>query len=119
MKKLILPAVLLVVLFIFSSMMLKISDSLPEGTVIPKEVKEILTSENIEKAIIYSNFGYGWYFFDNIFGFVVLAAILMLGVSPKIRQKAKNWAEKVTSFKNAPLVCGGTVAFIALLFTFL
>ncbi|MFQ5866315.1 MAG: M48 family metallopeptidase [bacterium] len=119
MKKLILPAVLLVVLFIFSSMVLKISDSLPEGIVIPNEVKEILSAERIDKAIIYSNFSYGWYFFDNIFGFVVLLAILMLGISPKIREKAKSWAEKVTSFKNAPLVCGSVAAFVAMLLIFL
>ncbi len=43
----------------------------------------------------------------------------MLGISPKIREKAKKWAEKVTSFKNAPLACGSVAAFIALLITFL
>ncbi len=57
MKNLILPAVLLVVLFIFSSMVLNISESLPEGTVVPEEVKEILAAEKVDKAIIYSNFG--------------------------------------------------------------
>ena len=119
MKKLIVPAILFVGLYVVSSMLLKIPDSLPEGTVVPAEVREILADENVDKAIIYSNFGYGWYFFDSIFGFIILAAILMLGVSQKIHNKAKGWAEKATSFSNAPLVCGGAAAFIALLVTFL
>ncbi|MFQ6112861.1 MAG: M48 family metallopeptidase [bacterium] len=119
MKKLILPAVLLLALYLFSSLALNIASSLPEGAVIPGEVKEILSADRIDKAIIYSNFRYGWYFFDNIFGFVVLLAILMLGISPRIREKARSWAEKVTSFKNAPLVCGSVTAFAAMLIVFL
>ncbi|MFQ5640389.1 MAG: M48 family metallopeptidase [bacterium] len=119
MKKLILPAVLLVVLFIFSSMVLKISDTLPEGTVVSQEVRDILSAERLDKAIIYSNFTHGWYFFNNVFSFAILIGILMLGFSAKIRAKAQSWAEKVTGFAHAPLVCGGAAAFIALLFAFL
>ncbi|MFQ5617169.1 MAG: M48 family metallopeptidase, partial [Anaerolineales bacterium] len=97
----------------------KISDTLPEGTVVPQEVRDILSEERLDEAIIYSNFTYGWYFFDNVFGFAILAGILMLGFSAKVRDKAQRWAEKVTSFPNASLVCGGAAAFIALLITFL
>lgn len=117
MKKLILPLVLLILFFIFASTTLKISDSLPPGTVIPDEVKQILSPERIDKAIIYSNFTYGWYFFNNILSFIILFGILALSFSPKIRNLAEKWAEKLTSGKHAPLVMGSLFAFIALLVT--
>ncbi len=119
MKRVIVPVILLVVLFIFSASLLNIPKTLPEGTVVPPEVTNILSADKVDKAIIYSNFGYGWYFFSNVLGFIILAAVLMLGLSGKIRAKASQWAEKLTGFKNAPLVCGTLAAFIALLFVFL
>jgi Zn-dependent protease with chaperone function len=119
MKKLILPAVLLVILYIFFASLLDISSSLPEDVIIPAEVKEILSPERIDQAIIYSNFRYSWYFFDNVLGFLVFLAILMLGISGSIRDKAKDWAEKVTAYKNASLILGGGAAFFALLIIFL
>ncbi len=119
MKKLILPAVLLVVLHIFFGSLLDISSSLPEDVTIPQEVREILSPERIDQAIIYSNFRYGWYFFDNILGFIVLFAILTLGISRAIRDRAKAWAEKVTAHRNAPLLLGLGAAFFAMLIIFL
>ncbi|MFQ5652649.1 MAG: M48 family metallopeptidase [bacterium] len=119
MKKLVLPAILLLVMFIFASFTLTIPDSLPEGTIVPDEVKAIVSADRLDDTIIYSNFGYGWYFFNTVLGFIILGSILMLGVSPKLRGKAQSWAEKVTSFERAPLVCGGIAAFAAMLFMFL
>jgi len=119
MRRLILPALILIVAFIFSGSMLNISSSLPEGTVVPVEVKEVLSAERIDQAIIYSDFKNGWYFFDNLFGFTLIFAILMLGVSGSIRDRAKRWSDKVTGLRNAPLVCGCGAAVIALLILFL
>ena len=119
MRRLILPAVLLIAVYIFSGSMLNISSTLPEGTVVPDEVREVLSADRIDQAIIYSNFRYGWYFFDNLFGFTLLFAILMLGVSGSMRDRAKRWSEKITGFRNAPLACGCGAAFVALLIIFL
>ncbi len=119
MKKLIIPIVVLVVAFVFSSMLLNISKTLPEGTVIPLEVREIIDEDKLDNTINYSNFNYGWYFFNNIFGFIIVGTILMLGVSGKIRDRAKNIAEKITAIPNAPLIVGSGAAFIAMLLAFL
>lgn len=119
MKKVILSAVLLVILYFLSSSLLDIPAELPVGTVVPEEVREILSEERIEEAILYSNFRYGWYFFDNLLGFGVFIAILMLGISRSIREKARNWSEKIAAFRNPPLVCGLGAALIALLVVFL
>ncbi len=119
MKRLVFPALLLIILYLSFGSLLNISSSLPEGTVIPEEVRDILTPERVDQAIIYSNFRYGWYFFDNLFGFAVLLSILMLGISRPMREKAKEWSEKVAEYKNAPLVCGCGAAFFALLILFL
>jgi len=119
MKRLLFPAFLLIVLYIFSGWLLNISSSLPEGTVVPEEVREILSPERVDQAIIYSNFRYGWYFFNTLFGFLVLLSILMLGFSRRIHEKAKKWSDKATTYKNAPLACGCGAAFLALLIIFL
>ena len=119
MKKLIIPMVVLIVAFVFSSMLLNISKTLPEGTVIPLEVREIIDEDKLDNTINYSNFNYGWYFFDNIFGFIVVGTILMLGISGKIRDRAKNMAEKITAMPNAPLIVGSVAAFVAMLLAFL
>ena len=100
-------------------MTLKISDSLPEDAVVPQEVKDILEPERVDKAIIYSNFRNGWYFFDNILGFALLIAILLLGISAKLHDTAKNWTDKATNFKHGPLICGSVAAFGAMLIIFL
>jgi len=118
MIKRILPILVLAVVYFLSIKLLNIPTELPEGTVIPAEVKEILDPEHVDKSIIYSNFRTGWYFFDNALGLIVLGVILMLGFSGKIRDKAKDWAERVTKL-NRPLLCGGIAAFFALLVVFL
>ncbi len=105
MKKLIIPIVVLVVAFVFSSMLLNISKTLPEGTVIPLEVREIIDEDKLDNTINYSNFNYGWYFFNNIFGFIIIGTILMLGVSGKIRDRAKNIAEKITAIPVHSVAC--------------
>jgi Zn-dependent protease with chaperone function len=119
MKKIILSATLLVILYFLSSSLLDIPAELPEGTVVPEEVREILSEERIEQAIIYSNFRHGWYFFDNLLGFGIFTGILMLGISRSIRDKAKSWSEKIATFRNPPLVCGLGAALAALLLVFL
>jgi len=94
MKKLIIPIVVLVVAFVFSSMLLNISKTLPEGTVIPLEVREIIDEDKLDNTINYSNFNYGWYFFNNIFGFIIVGTILMLGVSGKFVIEPKTSLKK-------------------------
>ncbi|OGF97855.1 MAG: hypothetical protein A2Z06_04060 [Candidatus Glassbacteria bacterium RBG_16_58_8] len=119
MKKLYLPFLVLIVLYVFAGTLLDIPSSLPEGTVVPDEVREILTSERIEQAILYSNFRYGWYFFENLLSMGLLLAILMLGLSRTIRQRAERWSTALTSIRHAPLVCGLGAALLALLILFL
>jgi Zn-dependent protease with chaperone function len=107
------------VFYLLFSSLLKIPPSLPEGTIVPDEVREILSEDRIDQAIIYSDFRHGWYFFDNLFGFSVLIAILLLGISGSIRNRAEKWSERLSSLKNAPLVCSCGAAFFALLIIFL
>jgi Zn-dependent protease with chaperone function len=119
MKKIIFPILFLVILFLFALVTLRIPESLPENASIPQEVKEILEPERIEKAILYSNFRYGWYFFSQVFSLAVLVGILFLGISGKIRDWAKTVSDKIASIPNAPLLTGFLAALIALLITFL
>ena len=119
MRRLILPAILLIAAYAFAGSMLNIPSSLPEGTVVPDQVRAVLSADRIEQAIIYSDFRAGWYFFENLFGFLLLFAILALGVSRSIRDRAERLSEKVMGFRNAPLACGCGAAFLALLILFL
>ena len=78
MKKLYLPFLVLIAFYAFAGTLLDIPSSLPEGTVVPDEVREILTSERIEQAILYSNFRYGWYFFENLLSLTFLKGFSIL-----------------------------------------
>ncbi|MCH7760768.1 M48 family metallopeptidase [candidate division TA06 bacterium] len=119
MKKLIFPILFLLFLFLFAFLTLRIPESLPENANIPSEVKEILEPERIEKAILYSNFRYGWYFFSEIFSFAILIGVLFLGISGRIRDWAKTLSEKIASLPSAPLLTGSAAILAALLITFL
>lgn len=119
MKKIIFPILSLVLLFNFALITLRIPESLPENANIPQEVKEILEPERIEKAILYSNFRNGWYFFNEFFSFAIVIGILFLGISARLRNWAKISSEKMDSIPSAPLITGSTAALIALFVTFL
>ena len=119
MKKIILPILILLSLFLFALLTLRIPESLPENANIPQEVTEILEPERIEKAILYSNFRYGWYFFYQILTFIVFIGILFLGLSARIRDWAFKTSERIASLTSAPLVAGSITTLIALLVTFI
>jgi Zn-dependent protease with chaperone function len=118
-KRLILSTILLIAITGLAAILLDIPASLPEGTEVPTEVREILSEDRIEQAVIYSNFRYGWYFFRNLFDFAILSAVLMLGFSPRIRDRADRWSVRLCGLSNAPLLCGFGAALAALLVLFL
>lgn len=119
MKKVILPLVVLVLIFVLANITLRISGNMPENQVIPREVEAHISGERIEQAVVYSNFQHGWYFFDSIFGFAILLGILLSGTSGRIRNVAESWAGKMVRVRNAPLVWGLVAVLIALLFSFI
>lgn len=119
MKRIVFAGLLLIVFTGLAATLIDIPDALPPGVEIPAEAREILSPERIEQAVIYSDFRHGWYFFFNLLSFALLAALLALGISGWIRERAEAGAAWIGSLPNPPLVCGGAALLAGLLVVFL
>lgn len=119
-KRWLVASLLALVLFFAAAVLtLKIGKTLPPGTQIPPEVTKILDKDKVEEAIVFSNFRYGWYFFSWIVSTIILIALLLMGFSARVRDRADRLAQKLTARPSSPLTLGAGTAFVAMIIVFI
>lgn len=98
---------------------LPVGKELPADADIPAEVRAILAPERLALAVNYSNFGYGWYFFTQLFNLLLLSGLLAFGVSARLRDAAARGARAFAARPAAPwlgaALAGGAGLWLSLL----
>lgn len=106
MRRALLAALLIALVFGFATLTVRPTKSLPGGRSIPVEAAEILEGDRAEEAIAFSNFRYRWHFFATIIVFLVIVVVLLTGGAARIRRASQRFGESIAA--RGPVVAGLT-----------